>query len=251
MLAVDLAVQFVPGCDHAGISIVDGSRTVTGASSDRVVRRGDALQNELDEGPCLDSVRTHDTVISQDLSRDPRWPRWSPMVISEFGVHSMLSLLLYTTKRSYGSLNLYGDRTQAFDSESLAVAQALAAHLAVAVAASRGDRPPWPGHGEPDRDRPSGGDLDGAARLDPRTGLRLSPAPVAANQPQADRGLRRAGQDPAAHRRHPDRGQDASVRSSGPSMSSRNLVSNRVRSRDTCIWVVPISRAISAWDHNS
>lgn len=137
MLAVDLAVQFVPGCDHAGISIVDGSRTVTGASSDRVVRRGDALQNELDEGPCLDSVRTHDTVISQDLSRDPRWPRWSPMVISEFGVHSMLSLLLYTTKRSYGSLNLYGDRTQAFDSESLAVAQALAAHLAVAVAASR------------------------------------------------------------------------------------------------------------------
>lgn len=59
------------------------------------------------------------------------------MVISEFGVHSMLSLLLYTTKRSYGSLNLYGDRTQAFDSESLAVAQALAAHLAVAVAASR------------------------------------------------------------------------------------------------------------------
>lgn len=137
ILAVDLAVQFVPGCDHAGISIVDGSRTVTGASSDRVVRRGDALQNELDEGPCLDSVRTHDTVISQDLSRDPRWPRWSPMVISEFGVHSMLSLLLYTTKRSYGSLNLYGDRTQAFDSESLAVAQALAARLAVAVAASR------------------------------------------------------------------------------------------------------------------
>lgn len=137
MLAVDLAVQFVPGCDHAGISIVDGSRTVTGASSDRVVRRGDALQNELDEGPCLDSVRTHDTVISQDLSRDPRWPRWSPRVISEFGVHSMLSLLLYTTKRSYGSLNLYGDRTQAFDSESLAVAQALTAHLAVAVAASR------------------------------------------------------------------------------------------------------------------
>lgn len=102
-----------------------------------MVRRGDALQNELDEGPCLDSVRTHDTVISQDLSRDPRWPRWSPRVISEFGVHSMLSLLLYTTKRSYGSLNLYGDRTQAFDSESLAVAQALAAHLAVAVAASR------------------------------------------------------------------------------------------------------------------
>lgn len=137
MLAVDLAVQFVSGCDHVGISIVDGSRTVTGASSDRVVRRGDALQNELDEGPCLDSVRTHDTVISQDLSRDPRWPRWSPRVISEFGVHSMLSLLLYTTKRSYGSLNLYGDRTQAFDSESLAVAQALTAHLAVAVAASR------------------------------------------------------------------------------------------------------------------
>lgn len=136
-LAAELAVEFVPGCDHAGIAIVKGSRTVTGGSSDHVVRRGDELQNELNEGPSLDSVRTHDTVISQDLSREPRWPRWAPQVISELGVRSMLSLLLHTTSRSYGSLNLYADRTQAYNSESLAVAQTLAAHIAVAVAARR------------------------------------------------------------------------------------------------------------------
>lgn len=58
-------------------------------------------------------------------------------MIAELGVHSMLSLLLYTTSRSNGSLNLYGDHTQAYDSESLGVTQAPAAHLAVAVAASR------------------------------------------------------------------------------------------------------------------
>lgn len=179
-------------------------RTVTGASSDRVVRRVDAPQNELDEGPCLDSVRTHDTVISQDLSRDPRWPRWSPRVISEFGVHSMLSLLLYTTKRSYGSLNLYGDRTQAFDSESLAVAQALTAHLAVAVAASR----EIDHRGLAMVNRTVIGQAEGILmeRLDLTSEQAFdSQARVAANHPQAVRGLCRAGQDPAAHRRDPDR----------------------------------------------
>jgi hypothetical protein len=69
-LAVDLAVRLVGGCDHAGISVVEGRTISTPASSDDVVRRGDALQYELDEGPCLDSVRWHETVLSQDLSRE-------------------------------------------------------------------------------------------------------------------------------------------------------------------------------------
>jgi hypothetical protein len=51
-IAVDLAVERIDGCDHAGVSIVQGRTICTLASSDDVVRSADAVQYELDEGPC-------------------------------------------------------------------------------------------------------------------------------------------------------------------------------------------------------
>lgn len=136
-LAVELAVQLVPGCQHAGVTLVEGRQPSTATSTDQVVQRCDELQYEFDEGPCLDTVRSHDTVLSQDLARENRWPRWSPRVNRELGIHSVLALLLYTTSRSYGALNLYAERRNAYHVESVTVAHALAAHLAIAVASSR------------------------------------------------------------------------------------------------------------------
>jgi GAF domain-containing protein len=141
-LAVDLAVRLIGGCDHAGISVVEGRTIWTPAGSDDVVRRGDALQYELDEGPCLDSVRWHETVLSQDLSREERWPRWNPRAQSDLGIKGMMSLWLYTDAdsygaRSYGALNLYADQADAFEPQDHATAQALAAQISVALASHR------------------------------------------------------------------------------------------------------------------
>ncbi len=70
--------------DESGpVSIVQGRDILTPARSDDVVRRGHALQYQFDEGPCLDSVRCHATVISQDLRQEKRWPRWAPRVVSD------------------------------------------------------------------------------------------------------------------------------------------------------------------------
>jgi GAF domain-containing protein len=49
----------------------------------------------------------------------------------------MMSLLVYTGRRSYGALSVYADRRRAFDEDDVAVMQALAAHLAVIIAAGR------------------------------------------------------------------------------------------------------------------
>ncbi len=136
-IAVDAAVKLIPNCDHAGVTIVTGRAITFGACSDETVRRGDELQYTLNEGPCLDSVREHQTVVSQNLVQDPRWPRWSRRVHDELGVRAMLALLLYTTDRSYGALNLYADEVGAWDAEDHAVAQVLAAQIAVSVATSR------------------------------------------------------------------------------------------------------------------
>lgn len=136
-LGVQHAVQLVGGCDHAGVTIVERTTVSTAAATDDVVKRGDQLQYDLNEGPCLDSVRDHELVVSHDLLTDQRWPRWSPRVVEETGVRAMVALLLFTHTRAYGALNLYADQPGAYDHEDIAAAQALAAHLAVAVAAGR------------------------------------------------------------------------------------------------------------------
>jgi len=136
-LAVATVVALVDGCDHAGVTMVtrDGLETMS-ATSERV-RHSDHLQYELGEGPCLDTVQTHMTVISSEIASDPRWPRWGPVVTQRYGFGSLLSLLLYTGHDSYGALNLYSGRPNAYTSEDILVAHSLAAHLAVAVAAAR------------------------------------------------------------------------------------------------------------------
>jgi GAF domain-containing protein len=135
--AADLAVKLIAGCDHAGVSMVAGRSVCTAAGSDDVVFRGDALQYELDEGPCLDSMRRRETVVSQDLRREERWSRWIPRALTDLGIEGIMSLWLHTTARSYGALNLYADRSEAFRQEDLAIAQALTAQISVALAAKR------------------------------------------------------------------------------------------------------------------
>jgi GAF domain-containing protein len=136
-LAVDLALKLIAGCDHAGVSIVQGRAIFTPVGSDDVVRRGDALQYQFDEGPCLDSVRCHQTVISQNLRQETRWPRWAPQVVSDLGIQGMLSLCLYANAHSYGALNLYADGIDAFQPEDQAIAEAFTAQISVALAARR------------------------------------------------------------------------------------------------------------------
>jgi GAF domain-containing protein len=136
-LAVDLAVKLIAGCNHASVSIVQGRDVSTPVGSDDLVRRGDIMQYEFGDGPCLDSVRHNETVISQELPQEKRWPRWTPWVISDLGVHAVMSLCMHANAHSYGALNLYADRIDAFEPENQAMAQAFVAQISIALAARR------------------------------------------------------------------------------------------------------------------
>jgi GAF domain-containing protein len=136
-LGVSAAMALVARCDHAGMTINDKRVLVTRASSDEVVQRANALQHELGEGPCLDVMRDQNTVVSTSLAQDQRWPTWAPRVHAELGVDSMMSLLVYTDRVSFGALSLYARDGQRFDADDVAVGQALAAQLAVSMAAER------------------------------------------------------------------------------------------------------------------
>jgi transcriptional regulator with GAF, ATPase, and Fis domain len=137
--SVALSVDLIPGCDAAGVSLVRrGQSIITPASTDPKVQRGDELQYELQEGPCMDAVWQHDIVISADLAEDERWGRWAPRVVQEIGARSMMCIQLFTDAKTLGAMNMYSWRPNAFDlhadrDEGLA----LGAHVAVALAAAQ------------------------------------------------------------------------------------------------------------------
>ncbi len=136
-VAVASAIALVSRCDHAGVTINDGGGLVTRVGSDDLVCRANTMQRELGEGPCLDVRREQNTLVSPNLATDQRWPRWAPKVHAELRVDSMMSLLIYSDDRSFGALSLYAEQGHRFDADDVAVAQALAGHLSVVMAAER------------------------------------------------------------------------------------------------------------------
>jgi GAF domain-containing protein len=136
-IAVESAIALVARCDHAGVTINDGGGLVTRVGSDDLVCRANAMQRDLGEGPCLDVRREQNTLVSPNLAMEQRWPRWAPKVHEELRVDSMMSLLVYSDARSFGALSLYAQNGHRFDADDVAVAQALAGHLSVVMAAER------------------------------------------------------------------------------------------------------------------
>ncbi|GII98903.1 GAF domain-containing protein [Sediminihabitans luteus] len=135
---VELAVAMIDGCASAGVSLVVRRGSIeTPAASDGVAARGDQLQYELDEGPCLDAIRRAEVVATPDLSDDPRWARWGSRVVDELGVRSMLCVQLFTTDARHGALNLYGTEPGAFSEDVYPLATTFAAVAAAALDAAR------------------------------------------------------------------------------------------------------------------
>lgn len=136
--AVRLAVNNVHGADAAGLSLVRRRRRVESpAFTEDYVKRSDELQNDLNEGPCLDAIFREKLVHAPDLTNEGRWPRWAPRIAEDFGVRSMMCFQLFTNEDTVGALNLYSTTPDAFDAVDRDDGLAFAAHVAVAVAAAQ------------------------------------------------------------------------------------------------------------------
>ena len=129
-------VDIVPGCQMAGISMrTRRRRTVaveTTASTCPVALRADQAQYELDEGPCLDALRTAETYVVSNTATEPRWPRWAPRAQS-LGIRSVLSVRLPVPLDLPGGLNLYSKAVNAYDEPAVQLAHLYAAHAATAL----------------------------------------------------------------------------------------------------------------------
>jgi GAF domain-containing protein len=129
-------VATVDGAGHCGITVLEGGRPRTLAATDPLALHVERLQFETGEGPCLESLagyRIHEVV---DLRAEARWPTFAARALQETPVRSALSVRLDAGAGPMGSLNLYAQQPAAFDADDRHVASLLAAHAAVALAAS-------------------------------------------------------------------------------------------------------------------
>jgi hypothetical protein len=153
---VSVAAQRIPAADAVSVSTFARDRFTTVAASSDLAREADAIQREVGEGPCRDTL-FHDAVYNpQELAHDRRWPEFGRRVTSELSVHSMLSYRLLTGPDSaetqaraaapagpgtaagllLASLNIYSRTPHGFDEPSVMTGLLLATHARSAVEAN-------------------------------------------------------------------------------------------------------------------
>jgi GAF domain-containing protein len=135
--AARYAAGAVPHAQSVGIT-VSGTRflRMLGATSDDLAKALDAVQYDIDDGPCLTCLRTAEVVVVDDIAADPRWPAFARRG-RQAGAGSSLSVPIMIDSRAVGALNLYSREAHGLAPEDQARAQQFADQAAGAVALAR------------------------------------------------------------------------------------------------------------------
>jgi len=132
-LVTTLAATTTAGTLGAAVTLIDGHGKRSKAASNETVEQADALQYELDEGPCLTAWRTRDVVRIDDTTADGRWPQWCEAV-SRLGVRSVLSAPMLVGDESIGAMKVYCERPVNYGPHDEQVLRLLAAQAAILLA---------------------------------------------------------------------------------------------------------------------
>jgi GAF domain-containing protein len=140
---LELAVDMAP-CDVVSVSLRHGKgRLETTAASDPVAERAHHIQQEMNEGPCLDVEWGDDGVnVVPDTRDSRRWPRWGEQA-AELGLSSLLAVRLFTSRQAIGALDLYSFEPRDYDSDDVLVARLVAARVSAALATAQHEETLW------------------------------------------------------------------------------------------------------------
>lgn len=134
-------------CDYAGVILwhkktqtTETIETIT--ATDPLIETLDQMQIDIAQGPGIDTLNEHPSIIVSDITLETRWPRWT-RAIAAAGIRSVLTTRLHTSKDVLGILNLYSKTANKFDIDDRAVAHVIARHAAVAIATARNEGSHW------------------------------------------------------------------------------------------------------------
>ena len=135
-LVTGLAATATAGTLGAAVTLVDEHGRRSRAASNAAVERADALQYELDEGPCLAAWATRELVRVDDTTTDARWPRWNAAVQS-LGVRSVLSTPLVIAGEAIGAMKVYCERPMNYGTHDERIMLLLADQAAILLSNSQ------------------------------------------------------------------------------------------------------------------
>jgi GAF domain-containing protein len=130
----DTARHSIPGFDDVGISLMhsDGKIETKAATGD-LVWELDALQYDLNEGPCVSSLREEPVIVVEHLRHAQRWPHFVPRAL-KLGLKSQMALRLYVDEDgTIGGINLYSTSSEDIEPHAPQLAEVFAAQAAVAL----------------------------------------------------------------------------------------------------------------------
>lgn len=127
------ATLVVTGCDHASLLVRQDSRYVTVGASDRIAQRIDDLERLSGDGPCVDAIEEETPQIEPDLTAPTQWPKLAARLVAETPVRGAMGFRILVDRRKSGALNLFSDKSNAFDAESAGQAVLLASFASVAI----------------------------------------------------------------------------------------------------------------------
>jgi GAF domain-containing protein len=103
---VDLGRDSLVHCDGVGIQVLDDDGVGIRATTDSRSSDLDVLQDELDEGPCVDCLRDGKRHDLEPVTSDERWPSFAPSS-RRIGLVACTALPLVAHGEIIGVLNLY------------------------------------------------------------------------------------------------------------------------------------------------
>ena len=128
----------VSGAASAGLLLADqnGALHFMAASSESAMHL-ELFQLQHSEGPCLDCYRSHEPVITTDLTQEKgRWPEFAPRA-EEAGVRSVHAFPMRLRDRVIGAMNVFGNETLPLGPEDVKVVQAMADIATIAILQER------------------------------------------------------------------------------------------------------------------
>jgi hypothetical protein len=130
-LVVSLAQAALPAVEGASVSVRTAEGYRTAAATSEAARSLDGAQYALDEGPCVEALRTGRPVAAVPQERESVWPQFSRLA-GDLGVGWVSSIPLMSDEERLGALNLYSRGAQLEPREE-EFALILARHAAVVV----------------------------------------------------------------------------------------------------------------------
>ncbi|WP_329172416.1 GAF and ANTAR domain-containing protein [Streptomyces sp. NBC_01477] len=129
----EMAVGLAPESDGCGITLERQRRPVTVTSVGDTAPRLDEKQYALDNGPCLEALRTGEEVAVADMLAERRWGAY-PAYAAALGTHSSQSLPIAPHTHTAGALNLYAPQPHAFADADMTALRSLASQATGAIA---------------------------------------------------------------------------------------------------------------------